>query len=96
ANLQKFVGDVIEIDDDFLTVEVKNKFEVGEEIELMTPAGNIRFTLDQMFDAKGNPEDVAPGSGHFRKIPLNDNIPNETREALKGHAGQYALLMKFV
>ncbi|WP_144999573.1 prephenate-dependent tRNA uridine(34) hydroxylase TrhP [Polystyrenella longa] len=96
ANQQKFVGDVIEVDNDFLTVEVKNKFEVGEEVELMTPAGNVRFTLNQMFDVKGNPEEVAPGSGHFRKIPLEGNVSEEIREALQGHAGEFALLMKFV
>ena len=96
ANLQKFVGDVVEVDSDFLIVDVKNKFETGEELELMTPAGNVRFTLDTMYDKHGDPEDIAPGSGHIRKIPLDGNVPHETRAALQGTAGQYALLMKFV
>lgn len=36
-------------------VDVKNKFSVGDSLELMTPNGNISFTLDAMNNRKGKP-----------------------------------------
>jgi putative protease len=30
---------------DYLRIEVKNRFVVGDSLELMTPQGNITFTL---------------------------------------------------
>lgn len=36
-------------------VDVKNKFSLGDSLELMTPAGNIVFTLDALHNRKGKP-----------------------------------------
>lgn len=38
---------------------MKNKFSVGDSLELMTPQGNINFTLEQMENAKGDAMPVA-------------------------------------
>lgn len=55
-------------------VEVKNKFSVGDSLELMTPAGNINFQLEKMENRKLESTDVAPGNGHFVWIPLPEEI----------------------
>ncbi|MGO4998265.1 prephenate-dependent tRNA uridine(34) hydroxylase TrhP [Oceanisphaera sp. W20_SRM_FM3] len=71
---QQFVGDVTRRDGDWVEVEVKNKFSVGDQLELMTPAGNISFTLEQIKNRKNELVDVAPGSGHVVFIPLAQDI----------------------
>ena len=69
AKQQQFVGEVQEADENWLTIDVKNRFECGENFELMTPEGNLRFTLDAMEKKTGSAILVAPGSGHVVKIP---------------------------
>ncbi|EKT63559.1 tRNA 5-hydroxyuridine modification protein YegQ [Providencia burhodogranariea] len=55
-------------------VDVKNKFSVGDSLELMTPAGNIVFSLDSLQNRKGEAIDVAPGNGHIVYLPVPDDI----------------------
>ncbi len=50
------------------TVEVKNRFAVGDTIEIIHPSGNQTITLEQM-TRKGEAVDVAPGNGIQVKIP---------------------------
>ena len=71
---QQFVGDITRRDGDWVQVDVKNKFSVGDQLELMTPAGNITFTLEQIKNRKGEQVEVAPGSGHVVYIPLAQSI----------------------
>lgn len=75
---QKFVGEVINYDSNtgMAEIDVKNKFSVGDKIELMLPSGNRIFTLDHIENREGNSMSVAPGSGHFVRIPVatDDNI----------------------
>lgn len=79
---QQFVGEILEVDQQKqqMTIEVKNRFAVGDTIELMTPQGNHQFKLDQIELAKnGNAMDVAPGAGYVVKIPMpTDNIPEQS------------------
>ena len=49
---------------------VKNKFAVGDELELVTPAGNHRFRLSAMRDREGRAIREAPGGGHQVSIAL--------------------------
>jgi len=69
-NQHQFVGDLTDVKDGWVNVEVKNKFHVGDRIEIMTPQGNHQITLDAMRDKNGAPIDVAKGSGHLVSIPL--------------------------
>jgi len=72
-DVQRFVGEVVAYDAETKLAEVivKNKFSLGDSIELINPGGNTTFTLDAINDARyGNPMDVAPGSGHQVRIPL--------------------------
>lgn len=55
-------------------VDVKNKFSVGDSLEMMTPAGNIVFTLDALTNRKGEAIDVAPGNGHVVYLPIPDDV----------------------
>ncbi len=49
-------------------IDVKNNFSVGDNLLLMTPSGNHRFVLAELFDVNGNAIQVAPGSGHRVQI----------------------------
>lgn len=75
----QYVGDVLEIQDGWAKVEVKNRFEVGNRLEIIHPSGNRVMRLDAMRDARSQqPVEVAAGSGHVVCIPL----PNELQGAL--------------
>lgn len=72
--------------DGWWTVEVKNRFSVGDRLELMTPQGNTLFTLQQMRSAKGhNPVEVAPGSGHWVQIALPHPINTDLAMLIRHH-----------
>lgn len=81
---QQFVAEVLDISDDFLTLEIKNKLMVGDDIEIMTPKGNLTYTLTEMWDKKGNVIDGALGSGWIAKIknPFSDISHNDLKFAL--------------
>ena len=72
SDKQQFVGEVISYDKEteLLKIDVKNKFLVGDNLELMTPTGNIQFNLSDMISKKGEKMDYAPGSGHVVDIPV--------------------------
>jgi len=72
-DVQRFVGEVVGYDAEKKLAEVivKNKFSLGDSIELVHPGGNITFTVDAINDARyGHPMQVAPGSGHQVRIPV--------------------------
>jgi len=70
---QEFVGEVIARDSDWLTVDVKNKFALGDRLEFILPSGkNIETVLTTLKDEKGNDLSVAAGNGHIVRIPAND------------------------
>lgn len=71
---QQFVAEVMDIADGKLLLEIKNKVEVGDTVEIMTPVGNLTYELEQMWDKKGNPIEAALGSGWFALInnPFKD------------------------
>ena len=69
---QQFVGEVIDFDEVEKTavIDVKNRFSVGDTLELILPQGNHTFTLESIHNQKGEAMDVAPGSGHIVTIPI--------------------------
>lgn len=71
-NKQQFVGEVIDQTDSqsMMTIQVKNRFDVGDEMELMTPSGNTRFPLTHIESQEGASLQSAPGSGHIVRIPI--------------------------
>lgn len=75
---QQFVAEITEIDpvSGLTQVDVKNKLRVGDRLELMTPAGNQNFVLQQMEDLQGNSMVEAPGGGYRVRLRL----PREVAE----------------
>lgn len=72
---QQFVGEFTTVRKDSMAeVAVKNKFLLGDEVELMTPKGNIVFKINKMLNRKGEAIDVAPGDGHFVFLEVPDDI----------------------
>jgi U32 family peptidase len=69
-----YVGDTLEVDSTTgrVKVDVKNRFSVGDKLEIIEPNGNTDVVLTEMWNMKGESIDVAPGSGHFvwLKIPM--------------------------
>ena len=75
SDSQQFVGEITGRNPEGLVeVEVKNKFMLGNSLELMTPQGNISFQLEQLQNRKGEQIDVAPGNGHIVYLPVPKEI----------------------
>ncbi len=79
---QLFVGEISDKKDNTITVEVKNRFEVGDTLELMTSKGNQYFQLNDMENIKGHKMDVAPGSGHKVVLQLPDQVNAENVDCM--------------
>jgi|AZIJ01.1.fsa_nt_gi putative protease len=73
-NQQQFVGEIVDADtqNGWLTIEVKNRFERGDTLELITPQGNHTFQLTDLENTEGTAMSAAPGSGHVVRIPIDD------------------------
>ena len=71
---QQFVGEIVDTDtqNGWLTIEVKNRFERGDTLELITPQGNHTFQLNDLENTEGVAMSAAPGSGHVVRIPIAD------------------------
>ena len=81
SDKQQFVGAIIDRDDSWLTIDVRNRFESGDQLQLMTTKGNLSFALPVIMDRNGKSTDAAPGSGHIVKIPVPEGLnPNQIDE----------------
>ena len=71
SDRQQFVGELTgERVEGLAQVQVKNRFAVGDHLELMTPGGNFHFDLADLRDRQGQPILVAPGDGHTVYLPV--------------------------
>ena len=78
AERQQFVGELTgERRGELAEVRVKNRFAVGDGLELMTPQGNLRFTLEHLQNTQGQAQQVAPGDGHVLYLPLPADVQLE-------------------
>ncbi|MNN07223.1 putative protease YhbU precursor [compost metagenome] len=81
---QQFVGELTGVRVDGLAeVKVKNRFAVGDHLELMTPRGNYHFDLHNLYGRQQQAIDVAPGDGHVVYLPIPEQV-----------ALEYGLLMR--
>jgi U32 family peptidase len=87
---QQFVAEALSYsaNDGWLTLDVKNRFEVNDHLELITPQGNQRFQLNHIENLSGQAMSAAPGSGHQVRIPMPALPLNDE--------GGYALLMRYM
>ena len=75
---QQFVGELTgERRGELAEVRVKNRFALGDWLELMTPRGNRRFILERLENRHGQAMAVAPGDGHVLYLPLPEDLPLE-------------------
>ncbi|MCO6538329.1 MAG: tRNA 5-hydroxyuridine modification protein YegQ [Gilliamella sp.] len=72
---QQFVGEFSgERLNGLAEVIVKNKFSVGDSVEMMTPKGNKTFTIERMENKKGQSVPAGLGDGHIVYIPIPEEI----------------------
>lgn len=85
---QQFVGEVLQVDRErqILRIDVKNKFMRGDQMQLVTPKGNLTFQLESMRDKHGHDIDTAPGSGHVVALDLATIVGSEMNEEALSHA----------
>ncbi|MES2149441.1 MAG: tRNA 5-hydroxyuridine modification protein YegQ [Pseudomonadota bacterium] len=72
----QFVGAVQAIGGGWAEIDVKNRFAVGDRIEVIHPDGNHVLTLEAIFALDGSALEVAPGSGHRVRIALESRYAN--------------------
>ena len=70
-----YVGDVLSFDPvrGLAQVTVKNRFGVGDRLEIIQPDGNQDVELSRMENIEAQPMAVAPGSGHTVWLPLPES-----------------------
>ena len=76
SNRSQYVGDITDFDPSSGMAEilVKNRFMIGDKLEIIHPSGNRVIELTRMQNLKGEPVKVAPGNGYKVKIPLIGNF----------------------
>ncbi len=66
----QFAGVVLGVDENgWATVDVKNRFGVGDQLEIIHPDGNQVVTLAQLHNHNDLPIQAAPGNGIQVRIP---------------------------
>ncbi|MBI5752449.1 MAG: tRNA 5-hydroxyuridine modification protein YegQ [Hydrogenophilales bacterium] len=72
----QYVGDVVTYDaaTGLAEIVVKNRFQVGDRLEILHPQGNQTLLLERMENIEGVTVSTAPGSGHRVRIPLGRNL----------------------
>ncbi len=71
-----YVGDALSFDAarGLVEVQVKNRFAVGDWLEIIHPQGNHDVQLTRMENAEAQTMEVAPGSGHTVWLPLPESV----------------------
>ncbi|HFE32097.1 MAG TPA: U32 family peptidase, partial [Gammaproteobacteria bacterium] len=72
---QQFCGEIVAVADGQAEILAKNKFRVGDRVEVIRPEGNREMVIETMTDLHGRPADEAPGGGHRVRIPWPDGLP---------------------
>ncbi len=63
-----------------VTLVAKNKFAVGDRLELIHPLGNREITLQRIFGKKGEPMQEVPGGGYIVEAELDLTAEQEQPE----------------
>ena len=72
SHQQQFCGEIRSYDKEtgLATIDAKNKFSVGDKIELILPEGNKDIVIERMEGMYGQEMQEASGGGYEVKIPL--------------------------
>lgn len=84
SDIQQFVGEFTgKRLNGLAEIAVKNKFSVGDKVEMMTPQGNLCFTIECLQNRQGRSVLSGLGDGHIVYLPVPEEIELD-----------YALLMR--
>lgn len=71
------IANVLESDGEFVTVTQRNRFFVGDELEVMSPGvPPVKLTVTEMYNEDGESVDVAPNPMATIKIRCDRDIPS--------------------
>lgn len=71
------IANVLDSDGEFLSVTQRNRFFVGDELEVMSPGvPPVRLTVTEMYNEAGEAIDVAPNPMATIKIRCDKDIPS--------------------
>ncbi len=72
SHQQQFCGEIRTYDatTGLATIDVKNKFSVGDKLELILPEGNQDIIIERMEDLHGHAMQEASGGGYEVRIPI--------------------------
>jgi len=75
SNRSLYVGDVVAYDaaKGLADIEARNKFAVGDRLQIIHPTGNQELVVEQMFNKKGENIQEASGSGYYVRVPITAN-----------------------
>jgi putative protease len=68
----KLAGEIVGTDGEYAVVDVRNHFEEGDRITVITPSGQFTTVVCGMLDKNRNPVKVAPGDGYRVLVPLEN------------------------
>ncbi len=71
---QQYVGDIVSCAGGYAEIDVKNRFQVGDRLEIIHPSGNQIIELAAMKSTRGDAITTARGSGHKVQIPLQGDL----------------------
>ena len=79
SGVSQYVGDIAACDaaSGMAEIVVKNRFRVGDRLEIMSPAGNFPLPLERMETLEGEPIAEAPGNGWIVRIPFPAGLSPE-------------------
>ena len=72
SNQSLYVGDVVAYNPEtgLADIEARNKFGVGDRLQIIHPTGNQELRVERMFNKKGEEIQEASGSGYFVRVPV--------------------------
>lgn len=74
---QDFLGLVLESNDGYITLDVRNFFKIGDEVEIFGPSmKNVRFKIDEIINENGEKIDVCNHPREIVKIACPYNCDN--------------------
>ena len=70
SNRSLYVGDIVayDVEKGLADIEARNKFGVGDRLQVIHPTGNQELVVEQMFNKKGESVQEASGSGYFLSL----------------------------
>ncbi len=83
SNRSLYVGDIVAYDAEkgIADIEARNKFKVGDKLQIIHPSGNQDVVVETMFNKKGEPIQEASGSGYYVRMPIAANDLNNAMVA---------------